>query len=78
MIVLNLSDTISAGTTIILGSISSYKPGISIPLVVWQNSTQTRRYMGSVNTDGTIGIKSNTDMSIGTYYIYINASYIPE
>lgn len=76
-VTLTLNDAVSAGTTIKLGSISNYKPGLSIALSIWQNSTQSRRYMGYVGTDGTIAMKSNTDMPTGMYYIYIHATYIP-
>ena len=75
-VTLTLNSAISAGATIKLGSISTHKPGLSIALSIWQNSTQTRRYMGYVGTDGTIAMKSNTDMPAGTYYIYIHTTYI--
>lgn len=76
MFTLTLSDTITAGTSITLGSISEYKPGISTAISVWQNSTQNRRYMASIGTDGKIILKSSTDMPASSYYIYIQAAYI--
>lgn len=58
MFTLTISSTITAGTSITLGSISEYKPGISTAISVWQNSTQDRRYMASIETDGKIILKS--------------------
>lgn len=71
-----LDAQISAGTSVNLGKISNYKPYVNTPLALWQNSTNARRYMGYVDTDGTLTIKSNNAMTSGTYYIYYQAAYI--
>lgn len=73
---LTLISAVTAGTTINLGTISSYKPGANVAVTIWQNSTQARRYMGVLTNKGTIEMKSNMDMPAGTYYIYITATYI--
>lgn len=75
-VTLTLSSAVTAGTTINLGTISSYKPGANVAVTIWQNSTQARRYMGVLTNKGVIEMKSNMDMSAGTYYIYITATYI--
>jgi hypothetical protein len=70
-----LSSTIAAGTTINLGKISDYLPPSVCAISLWQNSTQSRRFMGSIDS-GNICLKSSADMTAATYYIYFQTAYV--
>lgn len=70
-----LTETISTGTTITLGKLSNYLPPSVCALSVWQNSTNSRRYMGAID-EGNVVIKCSANLTSGTYYIYFQASYV--
>lgn len=74
--VVTLTEQITAGTSIDIVIVSNYKPFVDTPLAIWQNSTQNRRYMGKLDTNGILTIKSNDSMVAGEYYIYYQAAYI--
>ena len=72
MVTLVLSSKITAGTPITIAKMNSYKPAQRTPISIYLNSALTRRFMGAINSDGTIDIRSDEDMIKGTYYIFFS------
>lgn len=81
--VLDVKNTISAGTKIHLGTITKYLPSYKIPLTVFHSSKMFAGYIDNDNNgtdedDGKIFVYCNEELEGGkTYYITVNTTYIP-
>ena len=80
--IVDIKNTISAGTRIHLGTMTEYLPSYPIPLSVHNKSYMFRGYIDEDNSgadqdDGKIFVYCNEELKSGTYYITVNAIYIP-
>lgn len=69
-----ITGTISSGTTMIAATLGDKLPSIPIPVSIWVNATNSRRWVGGVQKNGEIHLKSNDGVT-GNHYIYISAAY---
>ena len=72
------SADITSGASIDIASISeTYAPEYMVALAVYAGSTNSRRWMGSIGSNGKIIVRANAALTAGTEYtIYISGMYI--
>lgn len=71
-VALKINQPLDAGTAIVIGTISNYKPDHTTALAVYHPD---KIFTGVIATSGEISVKCAEALSTGTCYVSVNASY---
>lgn len=72
---LTVTAPVLAGEMLVIGQLAAHRPGGLCAAAVYAASSNERRYMGMIDTEGRLALRPSTAMPVSSYTLYLSAVY---